>query len=230
MATYYLPRTDSGILAWSSTFAAYISANEVQVGLTIEQAAAYDTAQTAYATAYAAVQDDVTRSPTNIVIKNERREALVTLTQQMVNIIQAYPGTTDDMRSAMGITIRDNTTTPKPVPATAPVIIIKEVDAWTVSLRLQDVNSTSRAKPKDVSGAAVFTYVGPTPPVDVADWKFEGNVTRTSTQVVFPSALEPGTTVWMTAMWFNPTAESGPAATPVSTKINWGGMNMPQAA
>lgn len=230
MATYYLPRTDSGLLAWSSQFLAYVGVHESSIGLTLEQTTEYNEVQGAYATALAAVQNDVTRSPTNIVIKNERREELVALTQKLVNIIQAYPGTTDQMRSAMGITIRDTTPTPKPVPATAPVILIKGVDAWTVSLRLQDATSTSRAKPKDVSGAAVFTYVGPMPPVDVEDWKFEGNVTRTSTQVVFPSSLEPGTTVWLTAIWFNSTAESGPPATPVSTKINWGGMNMPQAA
>jgi hypothetical protein len=60
-------------------------------------------------------------------------------------------------------------------------------------------------------------------PTEQGDWKFEGNVTRTSMDIVFPPATAPGAKVWFTAFWFNPRLQAGPAATPVSTNIPGGG-------
>ena len=46
-------------------------------------------------------------------------------------------------------------------------------------LRLIDpANPTRRGTPAGVRGAAVFSYIGATPPTSLSDWKFEGNVTR----------------------------------------------------
>lgn len=207
-----------------------MSASPTTYGLTAEQATAYTTAQGAFLQAYQLANNPATRSPSNIETKDDAKAALIAETRKLVNIVQAYPGTTDTMRVDLGITVRDYDPTPVPVPGTSPTIDILSVDAWTVKLRLHNGDSTSRAKPAGVKGASLFSYVGGTPPVSVDDWKFEGSVTTTLTQVVFPDTVTPGTVVWITAFWFNPTAQSGPAATPVSTRINYGGMNLPQVA
>jgi hypothetical protein len=67
-----------------------------------------------------------------------------------------------------------------------------------------------------VNGAAVFTYVGATPPADTSDWTFVGNTARTSFDVELPATMPAGATMWITAFWFNPRKQSGPAATPTS--------------
>lgn len=226
MANTYLPSKDAELLAWSATFNTYIAINQAAVGLTIEQTVAYDAAQTDYASAYELVQDRVTRSPANIEDKNVKKRALIELTREFVNIVQANPGTTDTMRSAMGITVRDSTPTPVPVPGEPPTIDITGVSGFTIKLRLHNGDSTRRAKPNGVKGATLFSYVGEEPPTDLAAWKFEGNVTRTITSVTMPGTVEPGSKVWLTAFWFNTRAESGPATTPVFNWIGSGGVNM----
>jgi hypothetical protein len=42
--------------------------------------------------------------------------------------------------------------------------------------------------------------------------------------VVFDSSLAPGTTVFLTAFWFNPRLLSGPACTPISTSFGAAGV------
>ena len=230
MPNSYLPQREAELLSWSATFAAYISANEVQVGLTIEQATDYATAQDAFAVAYALVQDRVTRSPANIEDKNIKKRALIDLTRELVNIIQAYPGTTDTMRSAMGITVRDTDPTPVPVPTTSPVIDFTSVKDFTIQLRLHNGDSTKRAKPEGVIGATLFSFVGDAPPTDLSAWKFEGNVSQTITSVTVPNTTASGSKVWLTAFWFNRKSESGPATTPTATIIQGGGVTMNKAA
>jgi hypothetical protein len=43
--------------------------------------------------------------------------------------------------------------------------------------------------------------------------------------VEFPADAANGATVWLTAFWFNPRAQSGPACQPISTNIP-GGLSM----
>ena len=45
-------------------------------------------------------------------------------------------------------------------------------------------------------------------------------------QVVSRHGTAAGSTVWFTAFWRNPKDQSGPATTPVSTKVQWGGLSM----
>lgn len=227
----YLPVSDSGLLSWSANFVAQVnSIGALNLGLTDAEATTYALYQTTYASAYESATNPSTRGTATIQAKNEAKAALVAESRKMAMAATSHLGTTDAQRLALGLTVRDREPTPVPVPETSPTVQITGVDAWTVHLRLKNGQSTSRAKPAGVTGATVFSYVGDTPPVSVDDWKFEGNVTTTITKVVFPDSLTPGTTVWLTAFWFNTRAESGPAAVPVSTKINYGGMNLPQAA
>ena len=116
--------------------------------------------------------------------------------------------------------------TPVPVPATKPKIEVLNVDGRVITLRLSDVlKPLSKAKPAGTAGASLFSFVGEVPPADVQAWTFEGNVTKPSEiPLTVDQSLTPGTKVWLTAFWYSRRAVSGPAANPVSTQIQFGGL------
>ncbi len=226
----YLPLTDAGLLNWSANFNTQLDAltDPTIVGLTSAQATQYASAQSAYDAAYTAATDPSTRGKATVFAKNEAKKSLVAISREFAMAVTNHPGVTDQQRLDFGLTVRDTEPTPVPPPSTSPTIDVLSVDGWTFNLRLHNGDSTSRAKPEGVKGATVFSYVGDQPPVDVDDWKFEGSQTRTEVTIEFPTTLSPGTKVWITAFWFNPTSQSGPAAMPISRFINYG--NMSQAA
>ncbi len=95
-----------------------------------------------------------------------------------------------------------------------------------VSITLREPGSTRRGKPPGVAGIAVASYVGSTPSANIADWKFEGNTTRMALEVAFGEDVAPGAKVWLTAFYFNPRAQSGPACAPLSVILSGGSVSM----
>lgn len=226
MPRTYLPTRESELVTWSGTFDAAVSASPTTYGLTAEQATAYTTAQAAFLQAYQLANNANTRTPSIIETKDDAKAALIALTRELVNIVQAFPGTTDTMRVDLGITVRDVDPSPVPVPETSPTIDVTSVSGFMVYLRLHNGESTSRAKPAGVTGAALFSYVGDQPPTELSDWKFEGNVSKTTKlSVALPGSTPAGAKVWLTSFWFNTKKQSGPATPPVSTNIPGGGLS-----
>ncbi len=221
MPSTYLPTRESELVTWSTSFAQVIAAGATAYGLTDLQSDAYGEAQSAFVAAHQTANDPATRSPANIEAKNAAKSALITLTRQLVKVVQAWPDITDQKRVALGITVPDDEPTPVPVPDTSPRIEITSVDGWMISFQLYDGGSTSRAKPEGVQGAYVYRYVGETPPSDVDAWTMAGSTSKTESKVVIPSSVAPGTKVWLTAAWVNTKLQTGPACTPISRHVGF---------
>lgn len=224
--TDYLPSREADLLQWSVNFNARINASPMNYGLSVAQAAAYTTLHDAFAAAYTAANEPITRTAATIATKNSAKEALIRGAggiRELAGIVQAFPGTTDTERIELGLTVRDTEPTPVPPPATAPTLSVISTLARVVKVRLRDAeNPDRRGKPTGVSGAALFTFVGETPPSDPLQWSFLFNTSRTVFDVQFPSTVAGGSKVWLTAFWFNPRKESGPASAAVSTRIDDG--------
>ncbi|MGI9013788.1 MAG: hypothetical protein ACR2GY_06000 [Phycisphaerales bacterium] len=220
-STDFLPHTDSGLLSWSQNFLDRISSVSGPYGLSPAQITSYTDAHNAYNNALTAATQDVTRTPVSIGVKNERRSELKELARELVAFIQGMPDTTNEDRLELQITVRDYEPTPVPVPDAAPIVIIENSSGTYVDIRLRDLAAPdSRAKPSGVTGATIFSAFGATAPdlADVEAWTFRGNVTRTLTTLDFAGAAS-GTTVWITAFWYNSKGESGPPTQPVSVQI-----------
>lgn len=224
----YLPTREGALLGWSSNFSMLINDDATRYGLTIEQAADYATLHDTYRTAFITATHPPTRTPPAIQAKNDAKHALLEAARELVKIIQAYPGTTNEMRRSLDITVPDDEPTPIPPPGTAPNLSIMSTIGRVVKIRLRDAeNSDNRGKPSGVTGAAVFSYVGETPPSDPMTWSFLFNTSRTIVDVEFPSTVPGNSKVWITAFWFNAKKQSSPAAASVTTTISDG---MSQAA
>jgi hypothetical protein len=90
-------------------------------------------------------------------------------------------------------------------------------------MRMSDsATPTRRAKAAGAIGAEVFSFVGDTPPADLAGWRPEGVVTRTDFNVVFGSSAADGKKVWIIARWFNRRGEEGALSSAVSAYVGGG--------
>lgn len=222
-ASTYLPSREGELVTWSDNFSTLINADPTAYGLTLTQASDYAALQTAYANAYATANQDPTRTRPTIIAKNVAKQTLIESTRQLVDIVQAYPGTTDEMRGELQITIRDYEPSPTPIPANAPIFSILKVSGYKISYSMREPNSDSRGKPEGVIGAQLLGYVGETAPANPADWQSLGLVTRPLSYVILPSALYPaGSKVWLSAAWVNPKGQVGPLSDPTSCYISSG--------
>jgi hypothetical protein len=225
MAVTFFPSSDAGLLAWSLNFSNLITATPTAYGLTSAQATAYLAVHTAYATALAAC-DPASRSKSNVVAKNAARTTLKTQAKLLANLVNGTATVTNAQKTALGLNVRAKPQ-PIPAPSAAPGLDVISVSAWTVSLKLHDSAAGSkRGKPAGVSGASIFSFVGPVAPNDIGSWQFEGNTGKTKVDITFPNTTAAGTKIWLTAFWFNGRKQSGPACAPVSTNLQGGSVSM----
>lgn len=210
----YVPRREADLVTWSRNLSTKISADPTMYGLDLAQAAEYATLQTAYADAYTTANESSTRTTPTIVEKNLAKQALIEYTREIVEIIQAYPGTTDVMRAELQITIRDHEPSPSPIPAYAPTFHIVKVIGHKIWYTLREPGSDSRGKPDGVIGALLHAFIGDAAPSNPADWQTLGLATRTNSTIILPSAQYPaGSRVWLSASWVNPKGQTGPMST-----------------
>ncbi len=218
MTSDFVARSDEALLAQSEQFNTGIASLLEAVGISEAQATQYAARHTAFATIYATYR--INNSTTNRILKDEARDDLVASLRELAGVVQKHPGTTDAQRNDLGLTVPSERQRINP-PAFPPIIDILSVNGHTVRVRLHEADSTRRGRPAGVAGAAVFSYVGETPPIKDG-WKSEGNVARMTFDIAFDSELAPGTKVWITAHYFNRRCESGPAGSPASALINYG--------
>lgn len=167
----------------------------------------------------------------SIQTKDAAKEALIRGPggiRQLVGIIQKHPQTTNAMRAELGVTIPDTEPSPIAPPSHAPEIDFMPTSTRTIRIRLHNESTFGHGKPPHVVGSTIFSFVGETPPEELSQWKFERNTTRTVIEIDMPASVASGTKVWFSAFWRNAKDQSGPATTPISTVVQYGGL--PKAA
>lgn len=223
LTTDFVPRREGDMDEFVRNFDARITANPTQVGLTAPLALAFHNLVVAWDAAFAVTKNRGTRSESAVIVKNEAKFLMLKNLRELARIVQAYPGTTNEMRSLLGLTVPSQRQ-PQPVPSTMPQLQIKKVERNVVSIRLRDADNPTRARPPFAKSAAVFSYVGENPPATGDGWYFQGGTTRSIVDVLFPATLPIGTKVWITALWKNERDQIGPASTPVPVLLMGGGV------
>ena len=222
IAKDFLPSRDALLLAWSANFNSVAGGSPTSVGLTAGQMTSYGTAHSAFAAAYAVVTDPSTKTVTSVAAKDASIKSLKLLARQYAKIVNAYPPTTNIQRLALGLTPRAATVSPIHAPTEAPVMEVVATMGRSLKLKLHGTGTALRGKPAGCAGAAIYSFMGLTPPANLADWKSEGSATRTIFTIVFPPTAPAGSQVWLSAAWFNPRNQTGPACTPVEAWIAGG--------
>ena len=226
MARSYPPTKDSELLAFSANFRRVIAADAATYGLTDTIVGNFTAVQQKFSEAYERHIEPTTRGPAATLAKNDAKEKLLSSLRPLCKVAGNYPGVTPEERQALGLPEPDRTPTPVPPPSSAPIVEVLSVAGHLATVRLGSVDSERRRKPTGVRGANVFTHVGEAPPSTADGWHFHGTMTKTEFPLSLGASLEPGATVWITAQWFNTKGQTGPAATPTSTRVNFGGTRL----
>ena len=225
MAASFLQMTDKEFLLWSGNVATLTTATPAVFGASVAQAALFSTAQATFSAAMAALSNPNTQTPVWVAAKNTARKALLAQAKAVVAIADTTITVTPAQRAQLGIPPK-LAPTPVPQPGTSPIISIVSMLGLVVKLQLVDSVSKKKTKPPGVVNAIIFSYVGPTPPADMSNWKYQGIATKPIVNVNFPIGTPAGSLVWFAAFWSNAKGESGIPSQPVSANIPGGGVSM----
>lgn len=210
-------------MEWSASFASGISIDPESLGLDAAMSASYSATHDQFAQELRAAIAPSTRGPSACAAKDQARRDLEAEARRLARIIQAHPGVTDQQRYDLGLTIRDESLTHVRTPRTAPDVEIKANQPRRVRIRLGNgVERARRGRPPGTAGAMIFSYVGDEPSSNADDWQFRHLTTRTLTTVRLPASIPAGAKLWLSARWLSTRLEPGPAAAPVSIRVQEG--------
>ena len=228
MAQLFYGKTLGDLFNFSNNFSAVVSISPADFFISAQASTDLVAANAAFGSAYTATLDPSTRTKVSIQVRNAAALTLVNMLRFLVSSIGNNPQITDVQRTELNIPIRKRPVR-RPAPTISPDIDIVERGGTMVRIRLHSASLTPRrAKPDGVAGAAIFTFVGATPPQILTEWVAWGVTGKTMNDIEFDPALPAGTKVWFTAFYYN-SAGSGPGAEPVSTVLA-GGSTMRLAA
>ncbi len=204
MSTSYFPSNDSAFSSWADTFIAYLEPNVARFGLAIPDLVPlvdvhplWDTILGEHFTAQATAKSMTSQ-------KNVTRDTFEEVIRSLVNRINAYPGTTDADREALGIKSAQpvQTTGMDTIPDT-PIALIDVGGRLKHVLRVQ--NSTgqgvSRSKPAGALGCEVWRKVGDAPQPG-EELQYVGLVTRNPFPIEYTS-VDGGKQVHYMLRWVN---------------------------
>ncbi len=217
MSVPYYRLSDADLLIWSDDFSGRLTSGHDEYGVSAEQAAAYAALNTNFDNALKAWRNNMTRTPVSSAVKSAARVELLAMARFLVNSINSNPATTDAQRDELGIRGRKRPS-PVPVPASAPIIDVINVNGRRVSIGLHSTEGSKRGKPAGVKGASIFTWVGDDQPSDPSMWKFEGLITKTRFELNFEQSTQSNT-AWVTVKWFNERGEAGLASAPIRINL-----------
>jgi hypothetical protein len=218
----FFRRTDADLATGAANLISIVTAVPANWGLTSGIVTSYTALSTSYNSQFTAATTPATRTSVAVQAKSAGAKLLRAASLNLAKIITATPTVTNAQLLSLGLNMR-STPTPAPIPASAPNLEVVSVSGFTAKIRLHDSTSgRKRGKPPLVSGAAVFSFSGPTPPTEMAGWNFEGNTGKTSQNITFPGTLAAGAKVWFTAFWFNGAKQKGPMCAPVGTNLPGG--------
>ncbi|MEM9752265.1 MAG: hypothetical protein AAF916_02660 [Planctomycetota bacterium] len=212
------------LMEWATNLFDRLEAGPTDYGISDDQLIPYATAYEAFKAAYATTQNPETKTKPAVADKNTKKAEMIRQARLLISVLQGWPQMTDAKRDALQIPTRDNQPTPIGPPTEMPRLSVVGVSGSVIDLEVTDDDGKKR-KPGGVRACWLYSYVGDQPPAALTGWQFRGESTRSTPQVVFEPEVVPGTKVWVTALWVNPTGVPGPACAPIQTRVGYLGLN-----
>lgn len=213
------PVKDYPLGQWATDAAAAAIAAPASFGLTIEQAGQLHELATTYNDRLAAANAINTRGPLAVERKDASKQELLLYARALVAMVRSNPDVGLNEKQILGIRPRQPKTPSKP-PTVAPDLDVISIAPTEMTVRVHNAATvSSRRRPAGVAGAAIWTFVGPVPPMDPMQWHFAGNYTKPSVTLSFPGDVEPGTKVWAAAYWYNRLGQFGPVSLPLEARL-----------
>ena len=205
----FIPKGRASFDEWALRFKEYVSANYAALGLTVTQKNEIGNAVIASHDSFVDKQEkeNIYRG----AVEKDREDVKIAeqCLRKYSRHIQGRPETTNTVREAIGITVRDKVPTPVGVPDIAPELWID------FSQRLQHKvhsgtnpqNENLNKKPKGVTAIELRKKVGEAP---VGPDDMQTTAIMTSSPAVIDLAGQAGETVYYVARYLNTKGQPGP--------------------
>ncbi len=214
MTTKFIPNPDDDFDHWVTKFYTWVNSHGTSHGLSAAQITAFTTLWNTWNTEWSDFNTAEAAYHAATQAKDSARNPLEESARALAAIIQKDPNTTNEDRTAAGLTVPSGTRTPSTTPGTIPVL--QEVDASTrCILRLFITDSEtpeSRAKPANARCVEIREQIGGTAPVNPETMDFLAMESRMPYRADFDAA-DAAKTVWFAFRWIGKNNQPGPWST-----------------
>ncbi|MFT3765276.1 MAG: hypothetical protein QM820_07135 [Minicystis sp.] len=219
MAEDFVPQGDDEFHHLQDQFVGAVSKDPDKYGVTAADATALQDAQAAWQQAYPEHKKAQAEAQTKTQKKDAARKQLEERIRGAARKISGTSSVTNELRVAAGLSPRTATRSAKGAPTTRPVGRIDVQPHRTLVIHFADEETPTRAaKPADVHGCEIWSFIGDAPPADPSQYSFLGLDTRTPYTDVH-DAEDAGKTAHYLLRWQNRKGEPGPWGHVISIKI-----------
>lgn len=215
----FIPDGEEDFSVFVDNFVNYVTTHAVNLGVPPATATALSDALLVWSDSLAAHQTSQIAATSARTVKDSARDALTIISRTTARSIQANPTVSDEVRTLMGLPIRDDARTRPPVPTTKPLGQVDTSQRLRHMIHWRDESMpNSKAKPTGVRGAEIWVFIGPTPPSDPAQAHFVALDTA-SPYLLEHNATDAGKLAHYLLRWMNTRGEPGPWSETLSATI-----------
>ena len=207
----YIPHSEAALLNWATGFSSGIAAMPEAYGLSAADAQCISQVVGAFAEAYRIAGAPLTRTKTNVVIKNAACRAMLPVLRRYAQRIKANPDVSAGLKADIHLRGKPDARATVPAPDTRPSLYVLSNEANCHVLHYSDPTTPdSTRRPADAIGLQVFCHVGSEAPADPLDARFLDFVSRQPYVVRSFKTEQVGKKAFYFARWQNATGATGP--------------------
>ena len=216
MPNDYIPRSDEEFDIWQENLLSTVLPNIVNWNIPQQDYDDLLPLQTNWDNAWDGAKNKDTRSSTDVQLKDDARAAYESVLRKFVQAHLAVNRAMSDAdRQSMGLTVRDTTPTPVPVPTTHPVGQIDSSQTQRHTIKFSDQSSSSRGKPEGVANCEIH-YILDNANADPDEDPMLTAVATRSNHVIDYKASDSGKRAYYYLRWVNTRGQGGPWAPVIS--------------
>jgi hypothetical protein len=214
----FLPDNDAELVAWTTNFVTYASANLAALGLVAADLAPITTNQSAFGTAFTTNTAAQNAAQSAAAAKDAARAELESVLRALVRKIQANSAVTNAQRESLGLSLRGMPRTTVSAPTSHPVLTVDTSQRLRHTVAFIDSVTMTRGKPDGILGCEIWVKIGGAPPTDPSELQFLGLDTRTPYTAEFDGD-DTGKTAHYMGRWVSTRTEHGPWSETASATI-----------
>jgi hypothetical protein len=215
----FIPTGDEDFNVFINNFVNYVTAHAVNLGIAPATATGLANGLMVWTDSFAAHETAQIAATSARTTKDSARDALTIIARTAARSIQANPTVSDEVRTAMGLPIRDDPRKRPPVPTTKLIGQIDTSQPLRHIIHWHDESAPNpKSKPTGVRGAEIWAFIGPKPPTDPAHAHFIALDTASPYMFVHEAA-DAGKLAHYLLRWVNTRSEPGPWSEAISAAI-----------
>lgn len=206
----YIPSADAEFDSFQLKLVANCVANKAGWNIPDAAVTKLENFQTPWTDSWAIARHKDTRSPADVLAKNQARDAYEPAIRKFVNAYVRYnPAITDVERKEMGINNRDTEPTPSPIPTTNPVLDIDTRDTGRHYVGFKDEHAEGRGRPFGTAYCEIRSAIGPEAPSHWNEYNRVENGHKSPAEFVYGKDFS-GQKAHYIARWVNTRGQAGP--------------------